>query len=85
MDNQDAVALDSSLSVDWFERSQYATRSRVVRSDKWLTLETSASLSFLRQKFDLHQLDSIICHMGDTWVLLFVTWVTHGFYNLSHE
>ena len=56
-----------------------------VRSDKWLTLETSASLSFLRQKFDLHQLDSIICHMGDTWVLLFVTWVTHGFYNLSHE
>ena len=85
MDNQDAVALDSSLSVDWIERSQHATRSRVVRSDKWLTLETSASLSFLRQKFDLHQLDSIICHMGDTWVLLFVTWVTHGFYNLSHE
>lgn len=85
MENQDAVALDSSLSVDWFERSQYATRSRVVRSDKWLTLKTSASLSFLRQKFDLHQLDSIICHMGDTWVLLFVMWVTHGFYNLSHE
>ena len=66
MENQNAVALDSSLSVDWFERSQYATRSRVVRSDKWLTLETSASLSFLRRKFDLHQLDSI---MGVTWVL----------------
>lgn len=42
MENRDTIALDSSLSVDWFERSQYATRSWVVRSDEWLTLETSA-------------------------------------------